>query len=195
MSLKWPWHPSLVLFVARLLSSGFQSMLVFRRRTTGTSLFLIKHSRDWRGLELFASPRSNREFPWMRPSWDEVGVERGDKGRAQTNLPLVTTLFLVVFNRFRAQSPKAAVPCYFVYLSAARTRLALYWTAFPTFGSRQSISSKRIFLLHGKNRPPFWEMFYLFWVTKTGVVRGSVIFQCTPMFSHINWKLSPRPFE
>jgi len=33
------------------------------------------------------------------------------------------------------------------------------------------------------------------WETKTGVVRILIIFQPRPMFSHINGKLSPRPFE
>jgi len=43
---------------------------------------------------------------------------------------------------------------------------------------------------------PFWGMLYLFRVwTKKVVVRILVIFQHRPMFSHINGKLSSRPFE
>jgi len=41
----------------------------------------------------------------------------------------------------------------------------------------------------------FWGCYICGYDTKTGVVRILVIFQCGPMFSHINGKLSPRPFE
>jgi len=46
--------------------------------------------------------------------------------------------------------------------------------------------------IHNKTKTTFWGCFGC--ETKTGV-RILVIFQDTPMFSHINGKLSPRPFE
>ena len=50
--------------------------------------------------------------------------------------------------------------------------------------------------LQWKQNPRFGECSTCFgYETKTGVLRILVIFQHGPMFSHINGKLSPRPFQ
>ena len=49
---------------------------------------------------------------------------------------------------------------------------------------------------HSKNETPVWEVLTCFRCeNKMGSLRIFVIFQDRPMFSHINEKLSPRPFE
>jgi len=49
---------------------------------------------------------------------------------------------------------------------------------------------------HSENKMPVLVMLYRFgYETKTGVARILGSFQYRPMFSHINGKLSLRPFE
>jgi len=51
-------------------------------------------------------------------------------------------------------------------------------------------------MLYSKNKPSFWGVLHLFgYEAKTVIVRIFVIFQHRPMLSHIDGKLSPRPFE
>ena len=51
-------------------------------------------------------------------------------------------------------------------------------------------------IITAKQDPRFGECYICFgYETKTGEVRILVIFQQGPMFSYINGKLSPRPFE
>jgi len=68
---------------------------------------------------------------------------------------------------------------------------------FPSLRRFISVHFKIVmFYLLVKPKPSFWKCYACFgYENKTGFERILVIFQHRPMFSPINGKLSPRPFE
>ena len=116
-------------------------------------------------------------------------------------------------NRSRIRSPQ---PPHLGMLAAHKHKHLLltnsypnWWTTLDSYQTNTPVLDPRISSLEVKQgesviwlsftvktKPPFWECYTCFgYETKTGLEDILVIFHRRPMFSHINGKLSARPFE